>query len=168
MSARTNGLRCETWRNAHLAFFNSKIYFLEGSIPNERTMRTWWSQRHQYLTDEEISKQLWFLSRRWSCCFHHSDFRDSAGMISSYNVESALQSMRRSPASCWGGQADYLWRTGQERRRRLPSAGNFGIGSRDIDSADGGWDDRMGDSHKSDAEQSEAGGGRRVREFVGN
>lgn len=39
------------------------------------------------------------------------------------------------------------------------SAGNFGIGSRDIDSADGGWDDRMGDSHKSDAEQSEAGGG---------
>jgi hypothetical protein len=55
MAARTDGTRCEPWRSAHLAFFRSKIQFFEGSIPTDRTTRTWWSQRHKYLTDEENS-----------------------------------------------------------------------------------------------------------------
>ena len=42
------------------------------------------------------------------------------------------------------------------------SAGNFGIGSRDIDSADGGWDD----DGRLPQKRREAGG-RRVRDFVG-
>jgi hypothetical protein len=38
------------------------------------------------------------------------------------------------------------------------SAGIVGIGSEDIDSASGGWNDRMGQFRGGDAEQSEAGG----------
>ena len=36
-------------------------------------------------------------------------------------------------------------------------AGNAGIGKEDISSAGGWWDDRMGDSHRGDAEQSQDG-----------
>ena len=43
---------------AILFIWGHNSFFLEGSISNEtyeRASMTWWSQRHKYLTDEEIS-----------------------------------------------------------------------------------------------------------------
>ena len=114
ISARTEGPRSETWRKAHVAFFRSKHQFCKGFIPNERTTRNWWSQRHKYLTD---------------VCEESSTCREPG------------------TAGRYGGG------------RCRDSGGNVGIGSENNDSAGGGctgWDDRMVDSHRSDAEHGGA------------
>jgi hypothetical protein len=113
ISARTEGHRSETWRRAHLAFFRSHHNFRKGFIPNERTTRNWWSQRHRYLTDVGVCEES-------STC--------------------------REPGRYGGGSC-------------RDSGGNVGIGSENNDSAGGGCtgcDDRMVDSHRSDAEHGGA------------
>jgi hypothetical protein len=55
MSARTDGVRFESWQSALGAFFRSHFQFFDVSTPTERATRNWWSQRHKYLTEEELS-----------------------------------------------------------------------------------------------------------------
>lgn len=55
MSARTDGVKFEPWQCALGAFFRSHFQFHNVSTPTDRATRTWWSQRHKYLTEEELS-----------------------------------------------------------------------------------------------------------------
>jgi hypothetical protein len=55
MSARTDGVKFEPWQCALGAFFRSHCQFHNVSTPTDRATRTWWNQRHKYLTEEELS-----------------------------------------------------------------------------------------------------------------
>jgi len=58
MSARTDGVKFEPWQCALGAFFRSHCQFHNVSTPTDRATRTWWNQRHKYLTEEELSTCL--------------------------------------------------------------------------------------------------------------
>jgi len=55
MSSRTDGTDCKPWRCALGAFFRSEIQFFQVGKSTDRVTRTWWNNRHKYLTEEELS-----------------------------------------------------------------------------------------------------------------
>jgi hypothetical protein len=47
--------RSEPWKRAQLSFFKSKIQDFKGAKSLPRTSRNWWSERHRYLTEQEMA-----------------------------------------------------------------------------------------------------------------
>jgi hypothetical protein len=138
--------RREPWRRAQFSFLKSKIQGFEGSKSLPRTLRNWWSQRHRYITEQEMAP-----------CGEILTLQEAATCGDQVSIANPQQDQMRLRLESNAGP-DHQAIRGSSSGGGRDSAGIVGIGSEDIDSACVGWNDCMGYSRGGDAEQSEAGG----------
>jgi hypothetical protein len=145
LSAQSEGTCKVSWRSALLSFFKSRIRNCEGGNSIERASRFWWSQRNRYLTEQEVSS---------------AQQKQEQKRVRPESIAGTDSHTKRSKTN--SATSDRNAGHSSERLHAAPGRSGCGWGDsglEEIDSTGGGLNDCMDDSHRGDAEQSEAGKG---------